>query len=541
MIDIKQRATLPYSLLLMILLIGALGVTNVYSAARATFPNYWMAQIVWFTLSIIIAFSTLLIDYRIVERFAYPFYGFVNVLLFLVLVHGLKRYGARRWLDLGVGSLQPSELMKIGIVLILAKYFSEEKKDEGYTIRDLIQPLNISRPIVALLALAVMWARNAWLQDPIGELARRAYETFHDRPPEWEGTYLVRVILVTAIVIYFAVGALFYQRSNQEQNPFDENEKWHRLVHLIVWLGIPFLTSGLLYFTWQSEFLGDPIAVILQWLVQQGSPNGAHHLFSTVLWFRILLLFSVLVYLALALQLQLKKDPREISSWIAPFDLVLIPMVLIMAEPDLGTALLVGAVAFSMILFVGMRWSSVILMAVSGVGLGYISWFALLKDYQKRRVLTFLDPETDALGAGYHANQSIIAVGSGRMWGKGFAQGTQTQLSFLPQQHTDFAFSVWSEERGFMGCMILIFLYLVLIVLAVGIAAQARDKLGALLVTGFTSLVFWQAFVNIGMVIGVLPIVGVPLPLFSYGGSSLLTVMLGLGVTMNVAYRRYSF
>ena len=138
-------------------------------------------------------------------------------------------------------------------------------------------------------------------------------------------------------------------------------------------------------------------------------------------------------------------------------------------------------------------------------------------------------------------SSSSRAVGSGRVWGKGFASGTQSQLSFLPEQHTDFAFSVWGDEHGFIGGLVLVTLYFILIVIAVGIAARSRDRFGSLLVTGFTALVFWQAFVNMGMVIGLLPVVGVPLPLFSYGGSSLLTVMVGLGITLNVAYRRSTF
>ena len=167
-----------------------------------------------------------------------------------------------------------------------------------------------------------------------------------------------------------------------------------------------------------------------------------------------------------------------------------------------------------------------------------LSWFAVLKDYQKRRILTFIDPESDIQGAGWNAFQSMIAVGSGRLWGKGHQGGTQTQLSFLPEQHTDFAFSVWAEEMGLVGCSLLLLLYLLLLVVALAIAADARDTYGSLVAVGVAALILWQTLINVGMVIGVAPVVGLTLPLFSYGGSSLLTTMCGLGLLLNVHFRR---
>ena len=162
-----------------------------------------------------------------------------------------------------------------------------------------------------------------------------------------------------------------------------------------------------------------------------------------------------------------------------------------------------------------------------------------LKPYQKKRVESFLNPEGDALGAGYHAMQSKIAVGSGQGLGKGWGQGTQTMLSFLPEQHTDFIFSVWAEEHGFVGSLLLLALYFWLIAAAVDIAGNARDRFGHFLAVGVTAMLFWQTAINIGMVTGVLPVVGVTLPLMSYGGSSVLTVFLGLGLLLNVAMRRF--
>ena len=168
-----------------------------------------------------------------------------------------------------------------------------------------------------------------------------------------------------------------------------------------------------------------------------------------------------------------------------------------------------------------------------------IIWKFFLKPYQRQRVATFLNPENDPLGTGYHIIQSKIAVGSGLIFGKGYLQGTQGQLDFLPERHTDFAFSVWAEEWGFFGSALLIICYFFMILWGLNIAISARDKFGVLLAFGVVSLIFWQAFINLAMVMGLLPVVGVPLPLFSYGGSSLLTNLAGLGLLMNIRMRRY--
>jgi rod shape determining protein RodA len=170
-----------------------------------------------------------------------------------------------------------------------------------------------------------------------------------------------------------------------------------------------------------------------------------------------------------------------------------------------------------------------------------VAWSHFLKGYQKRRVETFLNPDGDALGAGYHANQSMIAVGSGQLSGKGFGQGTQTQLSFLPEQHTDFIFSVWAEEHGFVMCVFLILLYFGLVVWTLWVAGRARERFGTFCAVGVAALFSWHVFINIGMVSGLLPVVGVTLPLMSYGGSSLLTVLLAVGLLLNIDMRRNVF
>jgi rod shape determining protein RodA len=225
---------------------------------------------------------------------------------------------------------------------------------------------------------------------------------------------------------------------------------------------------------------------------------------------------------------------------VLPLVLTAVPAAAILAQPDLGSAAMLVIVALTMLLLGGVRLRWLFAMAAPLVVAAPLLW-KHLKTYQQRRILTFLNPEMDPLGAGYHVIQSKIAVGSGMLWGKGFLRGTQNHLNFLPEQHTDFIFSVFAEEWGFVGAAVLVALYLVLVLRGVVIAARARDRFGVLLVLGLTSVVFWQAVINVGMTTGLLPVVGIPLPFFSYGGSSLLCLLVGVGLAMNVSMRRYYF
>jgi rod shape determining protein RodA len=236
-----------------------------------------------------------------------------------------------------------------------------------------------------------------------------------------------------------------------------------------------------------------------------------------------------------------RKGQYGIFDLLRPFALILIPVALVMKQPDLGTALVTFAVAMTMVMFAKVKWRDLVILLACGAGASVFAWRRFLKDYQKQRVLTFLNPEAYAKGAGYHAIQSVIAVGSGQWSGKGWGEGTQNQLAFLPEQHTDFIFSVWAEEHGFLGAVVLIALYAFLVLAALDVAANARDKFGSFLSLGVAALFFWHAFINMGMVTGLLPVVGVPLPLFSYGGSSVVADMLGIGILLNVSLRRFMF
>lgn len=231
----------------------------------------------------------------------------------------------------------------------------------------------------------------------------------------------------------------------------------------------------------------------------------------------------------------------DFKNLIFPIFFTTIPFVLIVRQPDLGTALLVASISLSMILFMKVK-RSLLLISFIAFALAFpMTWKFGLKEYQKTRVLTFLYPGRDPRGSGYNSIQSKIAVGSGRILGKGFQKGTQSQLEFIPERHSDFIFSVLSEEYGFIGSLTTVGLFILLYVMCLRISAQARDRFGMLVSIGVLSMIFWHMFINIGMVIGLLPIVGVPLPLLSYGGSSLITVMAGLGLVSSVAYKRYLF
>lgn len=230
-----------------------------------------------------------------------------------------------------------------------------------------------------------------------------------------------------------------------------------------------------------------------------------------------------------------------LKELIRPFLILVVPALLIAKQPDLGTAIMVCLVAGSIILAVGVRWSAMLMMFLTAIPAIYLAWNFLLRAYQKNRILNFINPERDPLKSGYHLIQSKIAVGSGGITGKGFMQGTQSQLRFLPEQHTDFAFSVFAEEWGFLGAIIVLALYFAIILWGMNVAARCNDRFGTLLAVGITAMLFWHIIINIGMVIGLFPVVGVPLPLFSYGGTSMITSMLGIGLLMNINMRRFMF
>jgi rod shape determining protein RodA len=217
--------------------------------------------------------------------------------------------------------------------------------------------------------------------------------------------------------------------------------------------------------------------------------------------------------------------------------IIITPVLLIAKQPDLGTALLIAGAGFFVLFFAGISWRLIFSIVGIGAACAPVAWY-LMHDYQRQRVLTLLNPESDPLGSGYHIIQSKIAIGSGGLFGKGWLNGSQSQLNFLPERSTDFIFAAFSEEFGLLGVLILLMVYLFILVRGILIAAQAQDTFTRLVAGGLTMTFFTYVFVNIGMVIGLLPVVGVPLPLISYGGTSIVTIMASFGILMAIHTNR---
>jgi len=348
-----------WSLLLLVSLTAAVGFAALFSAANGDWQPWATRQMVRYAAGLSILFAVALIDIRIWLRWAYVIYGGGLALLVLVEVMGSVGMGAQRWIDLGVFQLQPSELMKIAMVLALARYF-----------------------------------HGASLEDT------------------------------------------------------------GRVLHLFV-----------------------------------------------------------------------------------PLAMIGLPVALVLKQPDLGTALMLAMTGGVMFWLAGVRLWKFMLVAAAGAAAVPVVW-QFLHSYQRQRILTFLNPENDPLGAGYHILQSKIALGSGGLFGKGFLEGTQSHLNFLPEKQTDFIFTMLAEEFGLIGGLGLLGLYALLIAYGVAVALRCQSHFGRLVAMGVTSTLFLYVFINVAMVMGLLPVVGVPLPLISYGGTAMLTVLAGFGFIINVWIHR---
>ena len=245
-------------------------------------------------------------------------------------------------------------------------------------------------------------------------------------------------------------------------------------------------------------------------------------------------LMKIAVPLALAWYFDRYETALRFGNYVVAAVMLLVPVALIVRQPDLGTALLITAAGFFVLFLAGLSWCIIAGAAVAGIAALPFVW-SVLHDYQRQRLLTLLDPSQDPLGAGYHTIQSTIAVGSGGLLGKGWLNGTQTHLDFIPERTTDFIFAVYSEEFGLFGNLVLLALFLLLIARGMVITANAPTLFARLLAGAITLTFFTYAFVNMGMVSGILPVVGVPLPLISYGGTSLVSICLGIGILMSIA------
>jgi rod shape determining protein RodA len=232
------------------------------------------------------------------------------------------------------------------------------------------------------------------------------------------------------------------------------------------------------------------------------------------------------------------EDVGRISHMLVPIILMGLPTVLIIRQPDLGTSILMVAIGIAMLFVVGVRVWMFLLGAIAIIGAIIPLWQFVLRGYQKARLLTFLNPEKDPLGAGYHILQSKIALGSGGLFGKGFMEGSQSHLSFLPEKQTDFIFTMLAEEFGLIGGLVLLGLYILILAYGFSIANNCRNHFGRLVSMGVTTTFFLYVFINIAMVMGLIPVVGVPLPLVSYGGTAMMTLLFGFGLILSVHINR---
>ncbi|MBX2813227.1 MAG: rod shape-determining protein RodA [Myxococcales bacterium] len=512
-----------------------LGLYNLSSAGKPLGQSLHVTHGVHVMVGMVVALMMVSVPYRHLEGLAYPILIIVLILLVSTTAFGRVVNGSRRWLSLGPLTLQTSDFAKIATVIIIARTFHLDSwENGGLYLRDIFRPMNISRPAVLLFAVLAL--------SLFGELIR---------PPKierWGRSRYHPALTLRHSVSHVALGG--DKRVNTEIG--------HRSL-LVRHRGVKAdhaslertLEGWMLHPLPQRDiFLNDTLVTDSKRLehgdiIQLGPSPSARLKYSNNLatarrFMPWLALFGV-IWLMLALHIQLHRGFWLFRDIVAPIDVVLAPCLLILGQPDLGTTLVIMLIAFSMVLYVGLQPRSLLTMIGGSLGFGALAWGFILESYQKERLRTFINPEGDLAGAGYHQNQSLIAIGSGEMFGKGHGQGTQTQLSFLPEQQTDFIFSVWAEEHGFVGGMLVVVLFVGLLLTSLRIAQRARDRFGALLVIGVTSMLFWHSIVNMLMVLRLAPVVGVPLPLWSNGGSFVLTTMIGVGLILNVSARRTMF
>lgn len=285
---------------------------------------------------------------------------------------------------------------------------------------------------------------------------------------------------------------------------------------------------------WSLSLYGVGILMLIAVLVIGEIGKGAQRWLDLgVVRFQPSELLKLAVPMTVAWVLSLRPLPPRLLGILLAIMLTLLPVVLIAKQPDLGTALLVASAGIMVLFIAGLSWRMIIGLVLIAAAVAPLIWMGM-HDYQRARVMTFLNPESDPLGTGYHIIQSQIAIGSGGISGKGWLNGTQSHLEFLPERHTDFIFAVIGEEFGFTGILALLALYLFIIVRGLVIAARAQENYDRLLAGGLTLVFFVYLFVNTGMVTGLLPVVGVPLPLISYGGTSMVTLMAGFGMLMAI-------
>ncbi len=299
---------------------------------------------------------------------------------------------------------------------------------------------------------------------------------------------------------------------------------YQTLLERVHWFYLASLVSLIAVLLFGQKYLGAR-----RWIRISGSTH-----FQPSEWIKLVVILAMAKYFA-----DMRQREPTVSDIVKAGLIAGVPMLLVLAQPDLGTALTYVPVAVMGLFLAGMRWKHAAVIALCAGLMLPVVWKFGLKDYQRARLTSFLDPAADPQGSGYQVQQSLIAVGSGGIWGKGFLQGSQTQGLFLPVTHTDFAFASFAEEQGLLGAMGVLLLYFMVLMRLVQNAQVARDRAGSFIIMGVVAVLSFHVLVNVGMVVGFMPVTGIPLPLLSYGGSSALFTFLALGLVMNIRMRRF--
>lgn len=347
----------------------------------------------------------------------------------------------------------------------------------------------------------------------------------------------VDIVLLFGIILLISYGLfILYSASNQSLSVLE-----HQIMHIGLALGVMFILAQIppiVYQRWAIWMYSSGLFLLFVVLIAGHIGKGAERWLNLgIIRFQPSEMMKLAIPMFLAWHLHKIHLPLTIQSISFSAVAILIPVLLTAKEPDLGTAILLMIAGGAVLLFAGLSWRLISLMGGLLTICAPIIWY-LMHDYQRKRVLTFLDPERDALGAGYHIIQSKIAIGSGGLFGKGWLNGTQSHLHFLPEHSTDFIFAVCGEEFGFLGSIILIIIFMMITLRGLYITINAQDTFSRLLAGSLTLTFFVSFFTNIGMVTGILPVVGLPLPLVSYGGSSMVTLMASFGILMSIQTHR---
>lgn len=367
--------------------------------------------------------------------------------------------------------------------------------------------------------------RNRYRLDPVGMLAE----------VNWV------IVLVMALICFIGF-AMMVSAGNGDVHPYASSQVSRFLVAFMVMLVLALIPMHLLLdYAYILYFIGVFILLVVDIIGHTGM--GAQR------WLRFgginlqpseFMKLAVILALARYFHQLHPEDIRRVPYLLIPIAMLAIPALLILRQPNLGTTVILVSVGGIMCFLAGVQWRYFIAIFASVLMAAPVAYH-FLHDYQKRRVMTFLDPQQDPLGAGYNILQSMIAIGSGGFFGKGYLQGSQNQLNFLPEKHTDFIFTMLTEEFGFLGGLVLLMLYGMLLWLGMLVAFRSRSTFGAMLASGVVAMIFVHIFINCAMVMGMLPVVGLPLPLMSYGGSMMVSTVLAIGLMLNAYTHRNQF